>query len=499
MGQQELAFGGGEFHSLWSCRFGAVTLARRGCAFRNALAIMRGFPSALAGVRRTMHTLQQLRSGELAGATRLDLSCGLREFPREIFELADSLEVLNLSGNALDSLPDDLGRLHRLKVLFCSANDFAELPAAVGDCPALSMVGFKSNRIERVPAAALPPALRWLILTDNRIATLPEELGRRPLQKLMLAGNRLEALPESMAACEGLELLRIAANRFQRLPAWLATLPRLAWLAYAGNPLCRLPALADSGIAALDWSELSLEGLIGEGASGVIHRAGWRQPDGSTRTVALKLFKGEVTSDGTPASEMAACLAAGRHAQLIEVLGRLAGHPQGRDGLVLELLDDAYRNLAGPPSLESCTRDVYPSGLRFELATALRLAASLAGLMAHLHGRGISHGDFYAHNILWREEGACLLGDFGAASFLPDDAVLAGALRRLEVRAFACLLEELLERSEAPPGQASLRAALVELQRRCALPRVSERPDFGEIQAILRDLAARSQAFPQVR
>ncbi len=326
-----------------------------------------------------MHTLQQLRSGELAGATRLDLSCGLREFPREIFELADSLEVLNLSGNALDSLPDDLGRLHRLKVLFCSANDFA------------------------------------------------------------------------------------------------------------------------SGIAALDWSELSLDGLIGEGASGVIHRAGWHQPDGSTRTVALKLFKGEVTSDGTPASEMAACLAAGRHAQLIEVLGQLAGHPQGRDGLVLELLDDAYRNLAGPPSLESCTRDVYPPGLRFELATALRLAASLAALMAHLHGRGISHGDFYAHNILWREDGACLLGDFGAASFLPDDAVLAGALRRLEVRAFACLLEELLERSEAPPGQASLRAALVELQRRCALPRVSERPDFGEIQTILRDLAARSQAFPQVR
>ena len=190
---------------------------------------------------------------------------------------------------------------------------------------------------------------------------------------------------------------------------------------------------------------------------------------------------------------MAACLAAGRHAQLIEVLGQLAGHPQGRDGLVLELLDDAYRNLAGPPSLESCTRDVYPPGLRFELATALRLAASLAALMAHLHGRGISHGDFYAHNILWREDGACLLGDFGAASFLPDDAVLAGALRRLEVRAFACLLEELLERSEAPPGRglacgagrvaATLRAATGEraaglrrIRRSCAtLPLAARR------------------------
>ncbi len=43
------------------------------------------------------------------------------------------------------------------------------------------MIGFKANRIERVPAAALPPQLRWLILTDNRIAELPEELGQRPL------------------------------------------------------------------------------------------------------------------------------------------------------------------------------------------------------------------------------------------------------------------------------------------------------------------------------
>jgi len=36
---------------------------------------------------------------------------------------------------------------------------------------------------------ALPPMLRWLILTDNRIDRLPEVLGERPhLQKLMLSG-----------------------------------------------------------------------------------------------------------------------------------------------------------------------------------------------------------------------------------------------------------------------------------------------------------------------
>ena len=63
-----------------------------------------------------MHTLAQLRAGELAGIKRLDLACGLTEFPEEIFSLADSLEVLNLSGNALSRLPDDLHRLPHLRV-----------------------------------------------------------------------------------------------------------------------------------------------------------------------------------------------------------------------------------------------------------------------------------------------------------------------------------------------------------------------------------------------
>ena len=97
-----------------------------------------------------MHTLAQLRAGQLSGITRLDLAEDLSEFPQEIFALADSLEVLNLSGNALSSLPEDLHRLTRLRVLFCSDNRFTELPACVGQCAALTMIGFKANRIAHV-------------------------------------------------------------------------------------------------------------------------------------------------------------------------------------------------------------------------------------------------------------------------------------------------------------------------------------------------------------
>ncbi|MCI1187281.1 leucine-rich repeat-containing serine/threonine-protein kinase [Hymenobacter sp. DH14] len=435
-----------------------------------------------------MHTLAQLRAGQLHGLKRLDLAEGLTDFPREIFALADSLEVLNLSGNALAALPADLPRLHRLRVLFCSDNQFTEVPAVLGQCPALEMVGFKANRIRTLPGAALPPALRWLILTDNQLAELPAEIGHCPqLQKLMLAGNQLTALPETLANCTNLELLRIAANRLTELPKWLLTMPRLSWLAFAGNPFAEAAeaaALARNPIHTIDWADLTMEQQLGEGASGVIYRA--RRAHATPAEVAVKLFKGAVTSDGLPHSEMAACISAGLHPNLIAVRGKIDGHPAGAEGLVLELIAPAFGNLAGPPSLATCTRDVYAAGTEFRLETALRIATGIASAAAHLHAQGILHGDLYAHNILNTPAGDALLGDFGAACFFaPDDAEQATALQQLEVRAFGCLLEELLthcpEADEAPGASATL----WDLQRRCVQPQVAARPLFGEIVRVL--------------
>jgi hypothetical protein len=424
----------------------------------------------------------------LAGSTRLNLSCGLTEFPTEIFDLADTLEILDLSRNALTSLPEDLPRLHKLRILFCSDNHFDHLPEVLGQCSQLSMVGFKANRIRTVTAAALPQSLRWLILTDNRIGELPPELGNcTQLQKLMLAGNQLQGLPEEMAQCVRLELLRISANRFLTLPDWLFKLPRLSWLAYAGNPFCaesENAALKQKPIPRILWNELELGHKLGEGASGVIHRAQWCGE--AEQQVAVKLFKGELTSDGLPGSEMAACISAGAHPNLINVLGKIADHPDGTDGLVMSLIGAGYVNLAGPPSLESCTRDMYPGATRFTLDTVLNIATGIASVARHLHACGIMHGDLYAHNILLGDKGHALLGDFGAASFFaPADAAGADALQRVEVRAFACLLEELLLRCGETGGVVQ---ALAELQMRCEADTPAKRPLFTEIVTALQVL-----------
>jgi hypothetical protein len=429
----------------------------------------------------TSQKVQALRRGDLAGARELRLP-GLSEFPREIFDLADTLEILDLGAGGFTALPDDMGRLHRLRALFCSGNAFERLPEALGDCASLNQIGFRGSGLREIPGESLPPMLRWLILTDNQIESLPIELGQRPqLQKLMLAGNRLRDLPGSLNNATSLELLRLSCNRFETLPAWLVDLPKLAWISWAGNPLER--GLTTTNAPLVPWADLNIGERLGEGTSGHVHRAIWTKEDaGEGQPVALKLFKGALTSDGLPEREIAACLAAGEHPNLTSAFGRLTGHPEGADALLMPLLPSHWRALAGPPSLASCSRDIYPPELRLDPEAALHIARGVAAAAAHLHRRGILHGDLYAHNALWDgAAGDVVLSDFGAACVLPEGQD-GCAWRRIEVRAWGLLLGELLDRcSQDPVDVAKLR----ELERACVQTLPSARPLMDEIVAML--------------
>ena len=466
-----------------------------------------------------METLHLLRSGRLEGTKKLNLACGLTQFPTEIFALADSLEVLELSNNHFKALPDEFAQLKRLKIVFFNNNEFKEVPEVLSQCPALSMIGFKSNKITHCGENALPLNVRWLILTANRLEQLPTSIGKLSrLQKLMLAGNQLRSLPDEMAACENLELIRLAANRLTALPDWLFTLPRLSWLAVAGNPCCPVESSTERSLPEINWHDLTLGEVLGQGASGVISKGIWQatpsqpnhsQPESQTLSqtpsqansqfgsqaesqpidVAIKLFKGEITSDGLPMDEMRACIAAGTHNNLVHVLGKLAHNPEAKAGLVLSFIPPHYKNLGLPPDLETCTRDTYPSDTTFSLAVVLRIAQGMAAAAAHLHDRGILHGDLYAHNILVDETGASLLGDFGAASFYDTtNPAIAQAMERLEVRAFGCLLEDLLNHcdlnhadSEVAVRQKESFDRLRTLQQDCMMPVPTMRPLFHTI------------------
>ena len=94
-----------------------------------------------------IHSLADLESGKLIGIKRLKLACGLNHFPLEILELADSLEILDLSDNNLSELPESIVQLKKMKIIFFANNNFKVFPKNLASCPNLSMIGFKSNQI----------------------------------------------------------------------------------------------------------------------------------------------------------------------------------------------------------------------------------------------------------------------------------------------------------------------------------------------------------------
>jgi hypothetical protein len=427
-----------------------------------------------------MTTLNDVKEGRLRGTKTLTLSENLVSFPEEILDLADTLEQLDLARNRISTLPDSFSRLKKLRILFLSFNQFTTVPNVLSACPNLTIVGFKSNHITDFPENGLPPSLRWLILTDNQIEKIPRSIGKLPrLEKVALAGNNIQTLPEELSLCTNLGLLRISANQLQEVPPWLPTMPRLAWLALAGNPICRNRIATGTTLTPIDYGNLTLQETLGQGASGTTYRAQHRH-NGITDEVAVKIFKGALTSDGYVEDEIAAHIATGPAPHLLSAFGNIINHPHNAAAIALPFIPATYQPLGTIPNFETCTRDCYDNHTPMRLESIQSAAVQIATAAQHLHSKGIMHGDLYAHNILTNYQ-HFLLGDLGAASRyggIPE--VQKADFERVDVLAYGYLLEELLLRATHETQKQSL-LHLINLKDRCISPLSSHRPLFSEI------------------
>ena len=421
-----------------------------------------------------MTTLEDIQTGKLIAPKRITLSCGLETFPSELYNFTETLEILDLSGNLLSELPEDMFRFKKLKIAFFSQNKFTIFPKQLAACPSLTMIGFKSNQLVEIPEHSFPKKLQWLILTDNCLLKLPHSIGQcTNLQKFVMSGNCLTELPDEMANCKNLELVRISANQLTRIPTWLFELPRLSWLAYSGNT-CSFHPTKNNSLPEVSWNRLEIQEILGEGASGVISKATLD----TKQDVAIKIFKGEVTSDGYPEDELATCLATGSHKNLVPLIATITDHPEKKQGVIMELIPSSFTNLGGPPSFDTCTRDVFTETQKFSYSQGVNILNGVLQAISHLHQNGIMHGDLYAHNTLYNQEGQAYFGDFGAATFYDKNSIQAALLERIDVRAFGCLVQDVffLIKNNYPGKR-----ALWYIYEQCVQEEVSKRPSFEQI------------------
>ena len=226
----------------------------------------------------------------------------------------------------------------------------------------------------------------------------------------------------------------------------LLKLPNLAWVACSDNPF--LTSNTRTNIPNQDL-QLTLfpseylndpnEGLLlGKGASGITRE--YTLEDGTS--VAIKEYAASITSDGNPYEERKVSLVASSLGckSIVRVIGQTTS-----GSLIMELLKD-YEVFAQPPSMESCSRDVYDEKKEIEGHHAISIVTNLLFALMKLHENGICHGDFYGHNILLSKsirDDKVWLTDFGAAFFYNKESEYGALINLIERRAFKHLVNEI--------------------------------------------------------
>ena len=121
-----------------------------------------------------------------------------------MFDGLGSLEILELAGNQISVLPEDVfDSLISLRILGLSRNEIGVLPDDVFDgLDSLTFLNLDLNQISVLPDDVFTGlhSLTQLLVANNQIAGLPEGVfdGLSQLYRLELNGNQLSELPEGV-------------------------------------------------------------------------------------------------------------------------------------------------------------------------------------------------------------------------------------------------------------------------------------------------------------
>ncbi len=126
-----------------------------------------------------------------------------------------NLQTLDVSGNALSSLPDAVTRLAKLQTLRADHNMLSRLPTDIGALTSLKTLALQNNLLAELPDSITSlTALEELTLSDNRLTTLPKGMdGLANLRILDIERNRLTALPVELARLPKMEQFKTSGNK----------------------------------------------------------------------------------------------------------------------------------------------------------------------------------------------------------------------------------------------------------------------------------------------
>ncbi|EAQ84793.1 hypothetical protein CHGG_08807 [Chaetomium globosum CBS 148.51] len=177
----------------------------------------------------------------------------------------ESLEILDLHGNNLSSLPETFSQLSRLRILNLSENGFEELPFAllaglplreliarknqlhgtliqdtVDALPTLQTLDVASNQLAHICSfgkTVAMPALHQFCVSMNRLQSLPDISSWTSLLTIAADENNINAIPEGFTSLPQLKSVDFSSNDIRIVPSEIGKMENLVNLRLSGNPL----------------------------------------------------------------------------------------------------------------------------------------------------------------------------------------------------------------------------------------------------------------------
>lgn len=176
-----------------------------------------------------------------------------------------SLEILDVHGNSITALPENVENLSRLRILNLSENQFKSLPfdglvkmplvelslkknklsgtlilEPIQSLPLIQTLDASSNMLTRLtpPETAVSlPLVHTVSLSMNRLQELPELGTWKNLVTLAVDENSISSIPDSFTGLEKLRHADFSSNDIRVVPPEIARMASLSMLRLTGNPL----------------------------------------------------------------------------------------------------------------------------------------------------------------------------------------------------------------------------------------------------------------------
>ncbi|KAK4747371.1 hypothetical protein SAY87_026408 [Trapa incisa] len=194
---------------------------------------------------------------------KLDLSNNnLQNIPESLTARLLNLMVLDVRSNQIKALPNSIGCLSKLRVLNVAGNLIECLPKSIVNCKSLEELNANFNKLSVLPDSMgmEMPNLKKLSVNSNKLMFLPRSLSRLTSLKVLDARlNCLRSLPDDLENLVNLEVLNISQNfqYLESLPYSIGLLTSVVELDVSYNKITSLP---DSMSCMKKLQKLSVEG-----------------------------------------------------------------------------------------------------------------------------------------------------------------------------------------------------------------------------------------------